>query len=344
MDDIQELYSMIMGRDASQFENDPEIRHISFYLCELLFKAYNEISTEAKQVHKEDQTARAALHRLVDGSTHSAIRNIRDISNTREEIGSISKPALEVQKLAHKCDSYAMDIIAQTPNILKGLDACDDMKSDNEFLNLVTDLGDEVSHAGEERVSLLMAYEDLLEDISKIQQSKVINILKDNVKVLKRKMEHELYKSFSNNINVTLKVVTDIKMLGMSTPEEISRGFINSRRQCILKSFGMIQSLAQENIYRSISEATLTLKTKIYSILLSYKTIFGDIDVNVTNFIRDAIFQFLQFLRKAMQNTDPSIFTLKHRAELQHELDEISQSFGTFGFSFKPLLQEIFVQ
>lgn len=342
MDNIQELYSMIMGGDVSQFENDPEIRHISFYLCELLFKDYSDISKEAKEVHKEDQVARASLHRLVEDYTASALRNINDISKIADEFCTISKPAQEIQRLSRKCDSYAKDIIEQSSTILEELDRYDYMKSDNEFLHSVTSLCDDLLRTGDEKYSLIIAYEEMLEEVSKHKSSKIVNILKDKVKNVKFNVEQKLFLSFNNNKDDTLRIVSGIRALGLSSEEEIANEFIKNRSRYISECVDLIKAMSKESIHRCINEAALTLKTKIYAILLCYQHTFGNVDENVASLMRKAIFQFLYLISNAVAKGNADSLTPRHISEVKQELHEISQSFTEFGLSFEPLLEEIF--
>ncbi|KAK1444266.1 hypothetical protein BgAZ_101720 [Babesia gibsoni] len=331
MDNIQELYSMIMGGDVSQFENDPEIRHISFYLCELLFKDYSDISKEAvssmscmnihlqKEVHKEDQVARASLHRLVEDYTASALRNINDISKIADE-----------------------DIIEQSSTILEELDRYDYMKSDNEFLHSVTSLCDDLLRTGDEKYSLIIAYEEMLEEVSKHKSSKIVNILKDKVKNVKFNVEQKLFLSFNNNKDDTLRIVSGIRALGLSSEEEIANEFIKNRSRYISECVDLIKAMSKESIHRCINEAALTLKTKIYAILLCYQHTFGNVDENVASLMRKAIFQFLYLISNAVAKGNADSLTPRHISEVKQELHEISQSFTEFGLSFEPLLEEIF--
>ncbi|GIX62045.1 RNA polymerase sigma factor RpoD [Babesia caballi] len=306
MDNIQTLYSMVMGTDASQSQNDPEVRHIAFYLWELLFKDYNEISVEL----------------------------VRDIA----------KPALEIQNLSRNTDAYAADILESYSHAVDRYDVYEDLKADNDFLNSVTDLCDKIlQDSGSGKVPLLITYEELLEDVAKVQNSKLVQVLKANVNSIKHKVEEELYKSLSNNINVALKTVSEIRMLAISTDEEIAAGYIRNRSKHVLECLDLVQTLAKQNIHRAIHEVTLTLKTELYSIVLCYVTIFGSVDANLTSFMKKTIFQFLTFLKREIQATTAKQLMPKHVAEIKQEMQEISQSFEAFGMSLTPLLQEIFV-
>ncbi|GFE52738.1 methyl-coenzyme M reductase subunit delta, putative [Babesia ovis] len=194
MEDVHVLYSMVVGGNELLPQNDPEIRHISFYLWELLFKDYNEIKTEAKELNAEDQNARTVLHKLVEDSMPGAMKNIRTISGVVDEVGNLAKSVLEIQNLSAKISTYNTDNASESECSLRD-NVVDSLNRNNgDCLNVLVDLYHEILQVTDrERIPLLIAYEGLIQDLSKVQDGTVVKVLKDNVSGLKRKLEQELH-------------------------------------------------------------------------------------------------------------------------------------------------------
>ncbi|CDR96305.1 hypothetical protein, conserved [Babesia bigemina] len=343
MGDFKELHAIVMGKDAPQFQTDAECQHISSYIWELFFKDYNEISTDLRALHAEDQNARARLHRLVDQSTRSSLNKIRAVYGSGAELTCITKPVEEVQRLSSITDSYTTGISNNCDEYSANVEECDISNGNSELLNSMEDLYSEIlQEDGEQRVPLLIAYEELLHDVSKVRDSKMLQILKSRVVRMKQEIQDELYKAFNNNVNTTLKIVSEIRMLGISNDNEIAAGFIKNRSEYVSECLKTVQSLAKESIHRAIHEITLTLKTKLLSIIVCYTAIFGSMDANVTSLMRTTIFQFLHLMKQELHDARASQLMPKHVADIQQEMREISHSFEGFGLSFTPLLQEIF--
>ncbi|GBE63087.1 peptide chain release factor 1, putative [Babesia ovata] len=296
-----------------------------------------------RALQAEDQNARARLHRLVDQSTRPSLNKIRAVYGSGAELACIAKPVEEVQRLSSMTDSYTADVSNRCDEASAQLEECGISNGNSELLNSMEDLYNEILQEDEEqRVPLLIAYEELLHDVANVRDSKMLQILKSRVVRMKQKIQDELYKAFNNNINTTLKIVSEIRMLGISTDHEIAAGFIKNRSEYISECLKTVQSLAKENVHRAIHEVTLTLKTKILSIIVCYTAIFGSMDANVTSLMRTTIFQFLHLLKQELHDAQTSQLMPKHVADVQQEMGEISHSFESFGLSFTPLLHEIF--
>ncbi|ORM42261.1 uncharacterized protein BXIN_1486 [Babesia sp. Xinjiang] len=190
-----------------------------------------------KELNGEDQNARVELHKLVDDATPSVMMDIRGISDVVDEV------------IEHIFSS--MGNVTNSGYMLTSFHLGDEAMCDDDTLNSMADLCHQIEQVNDrEKIPLLIAYEVLLNDISEVKKSAVIQILKDKVAIVKKNLEQELYKSFNNNINVTLKTFAEIRMLGMSTDEEIASGFINNRKKYIAERLNTVQMLLSENRQR----------------------------------------------------------------------------------------------
>ncbi|EAN30609.1 hypothetical protein TpMuguga_03g00768 [Theileria parva strain Muguga] len=331
MNNADDLYSVVTGSHLS----DPgKCSEISAFLLQLLSKDYNSISSTYDKLLNDDEKLRRNLHNFVLDSAPIALKNINYSNNSFQHVENLSRTAFDISKSSSSISHKATELKDSLSRVVSELTEINSEYSDYKYLNtLLTFLNEFELKSDYKNLPFLLSLNQVLNSIPDAKESKLGTFLLNKVKGLLSSVESELFKSFSNDYDENAKTIELIKKIGLSSAHDVSVGFLKNRFDYLSNCFKSCINSAKTNAHSSLQGAVNTLKN-IYPISLTYKNVFGDIDVYLSTFVNRAFQEFIDTVTTITRSSEFTLHQNLNLSGLDSEIINLSNLLAPLGLSF----------
>ncbi|EKX73166.1 hypothetical protein BEWA_052210 [Theileria equi strain WA] len=190
----------------------------------------------------------------------------------------------------------------------------------------------------DENLPQLLDFIEFFRYLSHFGESKLASIYTSKIEKILKLKEKNLFKSLNNDPNHCSRIIAEVKRIGFSDTERVIIGFLENRSRYIKECLENSRDFAKKDPKSGLNEVILTLKKGLHSTVLCYRTVFGGVDVHLSTFVNKSIQDAMSTIRSILRENDMGDIGSEETLDLSRELDSISDSFGSFGLSFKSLI------